>query len=171
MTLVFDIEANGLYDDVDKIHCIAIHDTETKETTTYNDQTLTNTITEAITRLALADWIIGHNIITYDIPVIRKLYPYWSGSANVLDTLLLSRLYHTNLFEIDKKQQWRHMPLQMYGRHSLESYGYRLKEYKGDFHRDADWSQWSPEMEDYCKQDTIVNAKLWRHFIKYLNGS
>ena len=131
MTLIFDIEANGLIENVDRIHCIAIYDTTTKDTTTYNDQSLTNTITEGLTRLATADYIVGHNIITYDIPVIRKLYPFWDPDSIVLDTLLLSRLYHANIFDVDKKHKWNHMPLQLYGRHSLESYGYRLKEYKG----------------------------------------
>lgn len=87
MTLVFDIEANGLIDDVDQIHCIAIHDTDTTSTETYNDQSLTNTVTEGLTRLAEADYIIGHNIISYDIPVIRKLYPFWDPDSIVLDTL------------------------------------------------------------------------------------
>jgi hypothetical protein len=170
MTLVFDIEANGLYEDVDQIHCLAIHDTDTTTTETYNDQSLTNTITEGLTRLATADCIVGHNIITYDIPVIRKLYPFWDPDSIVLDTLLLSRLYHANIFDVDKKRKWNHMPLQLYGRHSLESYGYRLKCYKGDFHKDADWSHWSEDMEAYCKQDVITNTKLWKHFQKYLTG-
>ena len=39
-----------------------------------------------------ADTIIGHNIIGYDIPVIRKLYPWFGKPAYVVDTLLLSRL-------------------------------------------------------------------------------
>ena len=170
MTLVFDIETNGKYEDVEVIHCMAIHDTSTDTTETYNDQSLTNTITEGVNRLATADCIIGHNIISYDIPCIRKLYHFWDPNSVVLDTLLLSRLYHTNLFEVDKKHKWAGMPLQLYGRHSLESYGYRLKEYKGDFCKDTDWSHWSPEMEEYCKQDTIVTTKLWKHFQKYLTG-
>ena len=171
MTLVFDIETNGKYQDVEVIHCLAIHDTDTTTTETYNDQSLTNTITEGITRLASADRIIGHNILSYDIPCIRKLYPFWDSDAQCLDTLLLSRLFHTNIFEIDKKHHWKGMPLQLYGRHSLESYGYRLNEHKGDYCKDTDWSEWSQEMEDYCRQDTILTTKLWKHFLKYLNGS
>jgi hypothetical protein len=63
------------------------------------------------------------------------------------------------------------MPLQLYGRHSLEAYGYRLKEYKGCFSKDTDWSEWSQEMEDYMNQDVLVTEKLWQHFQKYLTGS
>ena len=89
----------------------------------------------------------------------------------IIDTLILSRLYHPNLLDIDKKHAWKHMPLQLYGRHSLESYGYRLGEYKGSFAHNTDWKNWSQEMEDYCVQDVNVTTKLWNHFLPYLNGS
>ena len=62
------------------------------------------------------------------------------------------------------------MPLQLYGRHSLEAYGYRLGEYKGNFGKLTDWSDWSQDMEDYCKQDVNVTRRLWKHFLPYLNG-
>ncbi len=45
---------------------------------------------------------------------------------------------------------------QMYGRHSLEAWGYRLGEYKGSFSKTTDWKEWSQEMEDYCIQDVVV---------------
>ena len=54
--------------------------------------------------------------------------------------------------------------------HSLEAYGYRLGEYKGDFAKTTDWKEWSQEMQDYCVQDVNVTTKLWRHFLPYLNG-
>jgi len=117
-----------------------------------------------------ADCIIGHNIIGYDCPVIHKLYPWFSDPSVVVDTLIISRLYHPDMISVDKKHNWKHMPLQLYGRHSLESYGYRLGEFKGSFSKDTDWKNWSQEMEDYCIQDVHVTTKLWDHFQKYLNG-
>ena len=63
------------------------------------------------------------------------------------------------------------MPLQLYGRHSLEAYGHRLKCYKGSFGKTTDWSEWSQEMEDYMEQDVVVTTKLWHHFHRYLTGS
>ena len=71
---------------------------------------------------------------------------------------------------LDKKHQWKHMPLQLYGRHSLESYGYRLGEYKGGFAKDTDWKEWSQEMEDDCVQDVNVTVKLCQPFRPYLTG-
>jgi len=62
------------------------------------------------------------------------------------------------------------MPKKLYGRHSLEAYGYRLGLNKGDFCHDADWSEWSQEMEDYCIQDVKVTTKLCDHFLPLLNS-
>ena len=169
--LIFDIETDGLVHDVSHIHCAVIYDTEDDSYAQYNDSGTQDPIVRAITRLEEADRVVGHNIINYDLRVIRKLYPFFSPVGDVVDTLLLSRLYHPNLMEVDKKQTWKHMPLQLYGRHSLEAYGYRLGEFKGNFAKETDWSDWSQEMEDYCTQDVKVTKKLCDHFLPYLNGS
>ena len=171
VSLIFDIETNGLLKDVSTIHCLAIHDLVTEETISYNDTGNEEPIVRGIQRLADADTIIGPNIIGYDLPVIRKLYSWFKSPACVIDTLLLSRLYHPDMIKVDKKHNWKHMPLKLYGRHSLESYGYRLGEFKGSFGSTTDWKDWSQEMEDYCIQDVHVTTKLWNHFKPYLNGS
>ena len=172
MTLVFDLETNGLLHDLTRIHCLAIYDSTTDKVETYNDEKNNKySISEGIGRLLVADTLVGHNIINYDCAVLRKLYNYFTPTARIVDTLLLSRLYHPNIYDIDHKHKWRHMPLQLYGRHSLESYGYRLGEYKGDFGKTSDWSEWSQEMEDYCAQDVVVTTKLCDHFHRYLTGS
>ena len=100
-------------------------------------------ITTAISLLECADYIIGHNIINFDLPVIKKLYHWFNPRGTIIDTLLLSRLYHTKILDIDKRHAWPHMPIQLYGRHSLEAYGYRLGEYKGNFSKTTDWREWS----------------------------
>lgn len=169
--LVFDLESDGLYNDVTKIHCLAIYDSETDETIAYNDVGNCEPISRGVQRLEDAEIIAGHNVISYDIPVLQKIYPWFSPAALVVDTLLLSRLYHNNMIDIDSKHKWKHMPLQMYGRHSLESYGYRLGEFKGAFGKTTDWQEWSEEMQDYCIQDVLVTVKLCDHFHPYLIGS
>lgn len=170
MNLIFDIETDGLYNSVTQIHCVAIKDLDNGETYVYNDQGNREPIVRAVTMLEEAETIIGHNVIGYDIPVIQKFYGFFKP-PRVLDTLLLSRLYHPNIREIDSNRNWLHMPLQLYGRHSLESYGYRLGEYKGGFAKQTDWKEWSQDMEDYMVQDVQVTHKLWQHFQKYLTGS
>ena len=168
--LVFDLESNGLLNDVTCIHCLVIYDSETDETICYNDQGSCEPISRGVQRLEDAEVIAGHNIIGYDLPCIHKIYPWFTPTALVVDTLLLSRLYHNNILDIDKKHNWDNMPLQLYGRHSLEAYGHRLGEYKGTFGKDTDWQEWSQEMQDYCKQDVKVTTKLCDHFHPYLSG-
>jgi uncharacterized protein YprB with RNaseH-like and TPR domain len=168
VNLVFDLETDGLYDDVTKIHCIGIYDLDTKQTLVYNDTGNAEPITKGIQRLEDAETLIGHNIIGYDLPVIRKLYPWFESSGVVVDTLVLSRIYHADILKTDQKRKWKHMPLQLYGRHSLEAYGHRLGEYKGSFGKTSDWKDWSEEMQNYCLQDVVVTTKLWTHFKPYL---
>ena len=166
--LIFDLETDGFLTQASTIHCLSIYDTETEETITYNDKGSKEPTVRGIQRLEDSDQICGHNIIGFDIPVISKFYPWFNRSTDCLDTLLLSRCYHPNILEIDKKHAWKHMPLKLYGRHSLESYGYRLGEFKGNYGATTDWKEWSTEMEDYCEQDVNVTHKLWKHFQKYL---
>lgn len=169
--LVFDLETNGLLNDVTRIHCLVIYDSEADETYVFNDEGSEEPIVRGIQLLEEADVICGHNVISYDIPVIEKLYPWFSSKALVVDTLLLSRLYHADMYEVDKKLDNSRMPLQLRGRHSLESYGYRLGEYKGSFGKTTDWKEWSQDMQDYCEQDVKVTTKLCEHFHPYLSGS
>ena len=134
LTLVFDIETNGLLHDLTEIHCIAIHDTTgTEGTICYNDQGGAEPIVRGIQRLEDAACIIGHNIISFDCVAIKKLYSWYTNPGVCIDTLLLSRLFHPEMMALDKRKNWPNMPLQLYGRHSLESYGYRLGEYKGEY--------------------------------------
>jgi uncharacterized protein YprB with RNaseH-like and TPR domain len=170
-SLIFDLETNGLLYDLTCIHCLVIYDYENDQTVVYNDEGSKEPIVRGISRLEEANCIVGHNIIGYDIPAIQKLYNWFKPPEVVIDTLLLSRLYHADLLHIDRKHNWKHMPLQMYGRHSLESYGYRLGEYKGSFAKSTDWKEWSQDMEDYCVQDVVVTKKLCKHFHPYLTGS
>ena len=169
--LVFDLETNGLLNDVTCIHCLVIYDSEVDQTYVYNDQGSEEPIVRGVQLLEGAEVICGHNVISYDIPVIEKLYPWFECKALVIDTLLLSRLYHADMMKLDSKRNLRLMPQQLYGRHSLESYGYRLGEYKGEFGKTTDWQEWSQEMQDYCIQDVNVTTKLCDHFHPYLSGS
>ena len=179
-TVVFDIETNGLLKNANRIHCLVLHWSEDDLTEAFNDEKYADnpkelpmggnySITTGISYLETADILIGHNIINYDIPVIKRIYPWFNPRGTIVDTLLLSRLYHADLFDIDKRSE--KIPTKLYGSHSLEAYGYRLGEYKGDFSKTTDWQEWSQEMQDYCIQDVVVTQKLCDHFHPYLSGS
>ncbi len=171
MTLVFDIETDGLLQELTQLHCISIFDTETNTILSYNDTGAKEPIIRGIQRLEDADRIVGHGIINFDIPAIRKIYGWFCPPDDVIDTLLLSRLFLPNMMEVDKKTNKDGMPMLCYGRHSLESWGYRVGEYKGNFAKDTDWKEWSQAMEDYCDQDVRVTLKTCETFRPYLSGS
>ena len=180
-TVILDLESNGLLNKASRIHCVALHYCDENITETFNDEKISTqakylpmgnrAITTAITTLEVAETVVGHNIIGFDLPLIKKLYNFFTYPPVIVDTLLLSRLYHPNLYDIDKKSEWKDMPTKLYGSHSLEAYGYRLGLRKGDYGKDTDWSEWSQEMEDYCVQDVKVTEKLCEHFRPYLLGS
>lgn len=171
MNLVFDIETDGFVSQCTQIHCLGIHDLDTDNTYVFNDKGDQEPISRGVQMLMDADSIIGHNIINFDCAVLRKLYSWFNQPKLILDTLLLSRLYHPDILNLDHRKKWKNMPLQLYGRHSLESYGYRLGEYKGEYGKDTDWKEWSQELQDYMIQDVKVTTKLWEHFVPYLTGS
>mgnify|MGYP003133065410 CR=1 FL=1 len=181
MMLIFDLETNGLLHDLTRIHCLSIYDSETDEIESFNDERdNAYSITEGLGKLSTADSIIGHNIIGFDLPSIRKLYPFFSTTARVIDTLILSRLYFPDILlnkldystkeRLEKEGLEDPMPGQLRGRHSLEAWGYRLKHYKGEFSKTTDWKSWSPEMQTYCEQDVSVTKSLCNHFRPFLTG-
>ena len=68
--LVFDIETNGLFDDVTDTFCVVCHDLINNQTHKFKpDQ-----VNQALQLLSKADVLIGHNILFYDLPVLNKLY-------------------------------------------------------------------------------------------------
>jgi len=157
--LVFDIESDNLYDKVTKIHCIVIHDIYGNKTTTYGP----DRIDDALEHLACGHVLIGHNILFFDIPVICKLYPFYT-EARIIDTLICTRLIwpKEKLYELDT-EQYTQVPKNLCGSASLKAWGHRLSDYKIDF---KDFSEYSEEMAAYCRQDVSVTYKLFQHIQK-----
>lgn len=171
MRLLFDIETNGLYNEVDRIHCVIVRDLDTKQVLTFNDQGSEAPVSAGITLLEEAEILIGHNIVGYDVPVIQKIYPWFDPPIDRMrDTLLLSHLRYPHMMQVDAIRKLKDMPKRLWGRHSLESWGYRLGELKGEFGKTSDWKEWSQEMQDYCEQDTKTTLSLWHHFLKVYPG-
>jgi DNA polymerase I-like protein with 3'-5' exonuclease and polymerase domains len=167
MRLAFDLETNGfLRQGFDRIHCLVIRDLDTGLVTQYNDQGDRESIVTGINVLAEASLLVGHNIISYDIEVIHELYPWFNPDCELNDTLILSRQFFPHILGLDYKVRKAGMPPKLYGRHSLESWGWRLDYHKGDFKDHADWTTWSQEMQDYCVRDVEVTSLLWDRLFK-----
>ena len=137
MNLVFDIETDGL--DYSVIFCIVAYDIDNEVVYKFKPSELQ----EGIDLLSKADKLIGHNIIGFDIPVIKELYGIdLSENCTLRDTLVLSRL-------INPTRE---------GGHSLSSWGFRLGHKKMEH---EDFTQYSNDMLKYCVNDVLVNAKVY----------
>lgn len=139
MKVAFDIETDGL--NPSKIHCIAAHvigqdvsEFWTPDRVKYFPAWLVEINAEVL---------IGHNIIGFDLPALGKLLGFeWWGEVE--DTLVMSRLDNPS----------------REGGHSLASWGTRMNFPKGDY---DDWSVYTDEMGEYCKQDVKVLVRLYKY--------
>ncbi|WP_221931087.1 DNA polymerase [Telmatospirillum sp. J64-1] len=123
-------------------------------------------IEEGLRALMGADLIAGHNIIKYDIPALQKVYPWFKPKGVIRDTLVMARLIYPkdDLRERDFKLQKKGtLPGNMIGRYTLEAWGRRLGNYKGDFK--GPWDRWSETMQSYCEQDVEVTLTLWNRLV------
>jgi len=161
-TLIFDLESDHLVEKTTKIHCLVITDMDSGATTRYNQQPNGNSIEAGIKELASADRIIGHNIIGFDLLVLKKLYSWFVVPKVIEDTLVLTRLIWPDLKENDFSRLNDGFPKEMIGSHSLKAWGIRIGLQKGDFKENNSFEVWTPAMEDYCVQDVAVTLKLYR---------
>jgi len=169
--ILFDLESTGLLRRGSTIHCIVMRDIAEAEQPIVFDHQPERAVIQGVKQLELADEIIGHNIINYDIPLIKEQFDDFNPTGKVVDTLVLSRLYYPHIADRDYERRPIGMPQRLYGRHSLEAWGYRLKCFKGDFGKSDsnDWSTYTPEMLDYCIQDTQVTLRLFQLLQRRMN--
>lgn len=142
--LIFDIETNGLAPTV--VWCIVTKDVDTGSVVTYLEGQWSE-FNKAITQ---ATEVIGHNIIGYDIPACERLLKTDFSTVKITDTLVMSRLANPQREA-----------------HSLGHWGEKLGYPKGNY---SDWTQYTPEMVEYCTQDVTVNEQVYKALIKELDG-
>jgi DNA polymerase I-like protein with 3'-5' exonuclease and polymerase domains len=150
MKYCFDVETDGFLNQCTKIHCIVLKNIDTNEILKLDNE-------NAIKELEKADLIVGHNIIKFDIPVLKKFHDF-KPKGKVFDTIVATRLLYPDVKERDFQRKG--FPTNCIGRHSLKAWGYRVGEYKEAF--DTDWKEYSPEMLDYCVQDVEVTDTLYK---------
>ena len=142
--IVFDIEANGLQPT--KVWVIVACDLSNQEMTVFSGDTL-----QDFNAYIKDAEVIGHNIIGYDVPVLERLLGTDYSSFKITDTLVLSRLTEPS----------------REGGHSLDNWGQQLGFPKGEH---SDWDTFSQDMVDYCKQDVLVNVKVYNALRGVLAG-
>ena len=135
--IYLDLEADGL--DPTTIWCVV-----TKENGVSTVHTTPDSLCEAL-RGSVS--VVGHNLIGYDLPVLKRLWSVSVASERIVDTLVLSRL-----FDPSKS-----------GGHSLRNWGNELGFPKGDH---SDFSCLSQEMIDYCIQDVAVTEAVHQKLLK-----
>ena len=151
MNVVLDIEANSLINPT-QIWLIVCKDIDTSEFHIFRN--LTSDIKEKERFIEFARQIklyIGHNILGYDWPIIRRLLDYNVDdiASITVDTLVVSKLVD---YARPKK-------------HSIEAYGEEFSLEKIKF---SDWTKWSQEMEDYCIRDVNICHKVYLKYLKII---
>jgi DNA polymerase-1 len=150
--LLFDIEGDGLLPELTTcwVLCISLPGATTlNDVAAYTDHDadfppLQAGLARLRAHVAAGGKVCAHNGIGYDGPALEKLFALilqpWT---HLLDTLVLGRLYNPS------------RP----GGHSLGSYGAEFGVHKGQH---DEWDRYSRKMLDYCRQDVLVLAVLFR---------
>ena len=148
MKLVFDIESDGLLEEITTIWCIVCIDPATKKEYCFSDHDETlPSIQEGLDFLQKADVLIGHNIIGYDIPAIKLVSGIDLIEKKCYDTLIMSQML---------RYKRTH-------RHGLKGWGEKLGDNKIDYN---DWTKYTKEMLEYCIQDVSLNVKVYEKLVE-----
>ena len=155
-----DVEADGLLDEATTMWCASIKDHDTGAVTSfYPDGSGSNYIPAFLKALDELDVAIGHNIIKYDLALLRKLFGY-NFKGKIVDTLLMSRVQRP------KRKLPPHCPRRT-GPHSVEAWGFRLGRGKVDH---EDWSQFSPEMLKRNQEDVEIQYLIYKALLREGKG-
>lgn len=175
-TLIIDIETDGLLNEAEVIHCIVAKDMSKGKTYTFGDNEFCQYPLKKFKKLLYkANTIVLHNALNFDMPVLSKLmgidyeigYVENQDQKIPLDTVdgwpmfIFDSLIYSKLLNPDRRDG-----------HSLEAWGKRLREWKGEFkpqnYKDSEGKPYtwktipmSKDMLDYCIQDVRVTEKLF----------
>lgn len=94
-------------------------------------------------------FLVGHNILWFDAPVLVRLWNIPIDYELCIDTLVVSRLINS----------WD------YSQHKLANWGERLGFPKWEF---EDWSAYSEEMAKYCERDVELTERIFNFLKKFI---
>ena len=152
---VFDLEANRLYNPT-VIHCITVGGPESPSESFSTDPVGlgTSTIERGLERLREPQkgTLVGHNIIGFDLPVLKTLHN-WEPHENtkIFDTLVVSRL-------LNPDRRKHSSDTSKSGPHSLEAWGYRVGKAKP--HHET-WDVLDPAMLRRNREDVEINNLVY----------
>jgi hypothetical protein len=142
---IFDIETDGLLEEVTTVHCL------NAQVWSKGDMTAAVALTDKesiISFLQVQPLLVGHNIICYDLPVLKKLYGY-THTGPCFDTLPISWY----LFPNEKE-------------HGLEKWGESLGVPKPII---EDWQNLTlEEYQHRCSTDVKINVLVFHLFVDKL---
>ena len=154
MRIILDIETNSAHD---KIWCVVCRDLDTDIVSTFTQPNNLQQYLDSVEK------IIAHNGIFFDFPVLKKIWKIQAKKSQVIDTLVLARLFNPSIED----------------GHSLEAWGQRLGYYKAPYKQIWSWmtntfmdkdNQNLPFdkpimslLHHYCVRDTLVTAQLYKH--------
>lgn len=147
---VFDYETDGLLDEVTKAHCGALEDPKARGVISAGPSDVTGLVKD----LEDSDVLVGHNIIGFDLPFLKKVYG-WEPDKDVviLDTLWMSRMFNPDL----------------QGGHSLDNWGRILGNHKISYTPpNGDWKNYDDDMLTYCEQDVSLNTDVFNKLLDLL---
>ena len=143
--VLFDIETDGLIDEVTKVYCMSYTtDGETIETVTR--------LPDMVSLIGDSSFVVGHNIGVYDLPVMEKLGQL-DFKGLIIDTLWLS---------------WYLYPSR--NKHGLEDWGEELGFPKVKVEKE-EWKEGNMDlMRERCERDIRINWLLWERQCKLLKN-
>lgn len=161
-TVVFDIEANGLLEEVTQVWVIAAHDIDTDRKYVFTDQPCIavvpdGNLEDGVKFLRQYDKIVCHNFMGYDYHVLEMFFPkLWNRKIvpfnRVWDTFIQSKCQHYDRPKLKGQK----------GNHGLAYYGQLFKYPKPPI---EDWTYWDEEKLNRVLVDIEINTRTY----KYLN--
>ena len=164
-TVVFDIEADNLLEDITKVWVIACVDADGSNEVFFTDEDCTGyhlkpagSLSDGVEYLLKYDRIIAHNLMGYDTHVLEMFFPeLWNRKTapfkKMWDTLVQSK---SQLYDRPRLKGLK-------GNHGLEYYGQLFKYPKPPI---EDWSYFDEKKLERCLVDIEINRRAYH----YLNN-
>ena len=157
-TVIFDIETNGLLEQLTKIYVIACKDadgTNEKVFTTEDcgDRIPDGNLKDGVKHLMGYDRIVAHNFMGFDTHVLNRFFPNLWNTKTVpfdkhWDTFVQSKCQHFDRPRIKGQK----------GNHGLAYYGDLFKFPKPSI---EDWTYWDAAKLNRCLVDIEINRKAY----------